>query len=275
MAFLSQNHCLETLEFTMDASRYQRYYDDMIVPGAKNAEGREYVKMLWRRLLAAYIVPNGPREINLPSEVRDGLLSIPNSNSPPSPSLLEPAVKIIYDLMAESVLVPFLNSVSEPKPTYGRQSPWNQLEDDDMELAEAHGRRSPRRSRTRQTSSPPPPGDPMASSMSSSGSGHHSRGGRVNLTLGLGRGSRGNVAGASAGSGDNLTDDSGSASSPGREPMTPPSTPPTSDIGGGSPRGRSDRAWKKMTGKLGWRKKSTGTLREDQYPTFEDEGHLL
>ncbi len=276
MAFLSQNHCLETLEFTMDASRYHRHYDEMIEPGGKNTEGKEYVKMLWKRLLAAYITPNGPREINLPSDVRDGLLSLPNHTTPPSPSLLEPAVKIIYDLMDESVLVPFLNSLAEPRQTLGRQSPWTHLEDEDTEMGSAHANRSPRRPRNRQTSSPPPL-DHMTSSMSSAGSAHQSRGGRVNLSLGLGRASRGNVAaGGSAVSGDNLTDDSGSASSPGREPMTPPSTPPTSDLGPGSPRGRSDRAWRKVTGKLGWGKKSSsGTLREDQYPMFEDEGHLL
>jgi hypothetical protein len=29
MAYLSQNHCLETLEFTLDAKRYREAYEDL------------------------------------------------------------------------------------------------------------------------------------------------------------------------------------------------------------------------------------------------------
>lgn len=284
MAFLSHNHCLETLEFTMDASRYQRQYEEMMAPGAKTAEGREYVRMLWRRLLDAYIVPNGPREINLPGDVRDQLLSHPYQAAPPSPLLLEAAVKIIYDLMDESVLVPFLNSLSSPAPVYARPSGWGGPYDGEAESAAVAGRnadetlrrQSPKRSRRRPDHSPPPMLDPLpfAPSTSLTGTGHRARPGRANLTLGLGRGSRTNLSGNSTGSGDSLTDDSGSASSPGREPMTPPTTPPTSDLGGGvSPRGRSDRTWRKMTDKLGWRKKSSSTLR-DGSNSQEDEEHV-
>ncbi|KAI9793516.1 MAG: hypothetical protein M1816_007949 [Peltula sp. TS41687] len=273
MAFLSQNHCLETLEFTMDASRYQRQYEEMMAPGAKTAEGREYVRMLWRRLLDAYIVPNGPREINLPGDVRDRLLSHPINGSPPSPRLLEAAVKIIYDLMDESVLVPFLNSLAPPPVV--RAPVGGGYREQEMMFGDMDHRRadhSPKRGRRQHDASPPPS---LAPSLSSSGSSHRTRAARGNLTLGLGRSTRSNAGGSSAGSGDNLTDDSGSPSSPGREPMTPPTTPPTSDVGGGggvSPRGRTDRTWKKMTDKLGWRKKSSSALRDGRYG--DDEGHM-
>ena len=282
MAFLSQNHCLETLEFTMDASRYQRQYEEMITPGNPAAETGEYVQMLWQRLLDAYIIPNGPREINLPGDVRDQLLSHPTHEAPPSPRALEPAVKIIYDLMDESVLVPFLNSLSVPEPSLSHPSSWGVPgEEEDGrgggEMEEVRGDHSPRRGRGRHDASPPPLLDQHSFSSSSSGTyhGHHGRGGRTNLSLGLGRAYRMNHSGGSTASGDNLTDDSGSASSPGREPMTPPTTPPTSDIGGVSPRGRSDRTWKKMTDKLGWRKKSSSTLREGRCPSVEEEGDNL
>lgn len=287
MAFLSQNHCLETLEFTMDASRYQRQYEEMMVPGAKTPEGREYVKMLWRRLLDAYIVPNGPREINLPCDVRDKLLSHPINGSPPSPRLLEAAVKIIYDLMDESVLVPFLNSLAPPpvvRAPLGGHREQEMMSTGDVEDTRAD--HSPKRGRRRHDASPPSL-DPRAPSIASSSSSHRTRAARGNLTLGLGRSSRSNAGGSSTGSGDNLTDDSGSPSSPGREPMTPPTTPPTSDVGVGvvggggggggggvSPRGRTDRTWKKMTDKLGWRKKSSSALRDGRYGAFEDEGNI-
>src|SRR5271156_743550 len=78
MAYLSRNHCLETLEFTMDASRYRKHYNSMAdshpgTPISPASEGCDYVKMLWQKLLDAYIAPNGAREVNLPSNVRDRL----------------------------------------------------------------------------------------------------------------------------------------------------------------------------------------------------------
>ena len=116
MAYLSQNHCLETLEFTMDASRYRKHYSKWAnrspgSPVSPLSDECTYVKMLWQRLLDAYIAPNGPREVNLPSDVRDTLLSLSNPYVPPHPSTLDPAVSKIYELMEESVLVPFLNSL--------------------------------------------------------------------------------------------------------------------------------------------------------------------
>ncbi|KAF1810215.1 regulator of G protein signaling superfamily, partial [Eremomyces bilateralis CBS 781.70] len=120
MAYLSQNHCLETLEFTMDASRYRKHYSKLAGRYANlhdptATEDCQYVKMLWQRLMDAYIASNGHREVNLPGEVRDELLSLaPPSRPealPPHPSSLDPAVDKVYELMSESVLVPFLNSV--------------------------------------------------------------------------------------------------------------------------------------------------------------------
>jgi hypothetical protein len=117
MAYLSQNHCLETLEFTMDAARYGKHYSKMLsrLPGGllvATSEESEYLKSLWQRLMEAYIAPNGPREVNLPSEVRNRLLSLIHNAEglPPPPNALDTAVQHIYALMEESVLVPFLNS---------------------------------------------------------------------------------------------------------------------------------------------------------------------
>ncbi|KAI9801289.1 MAG: hypothetical protein M1833_002859 [Piccolia ochrophora] len=275
MAFLSQNHCLETLEFTMDASRYHKHYDQAAASGNDGVGGRDYVKMLWQRLLSAYIVPNGPREVNLPSAVRDHLLALPNTDIPPSPTLLEPAVKIVYDLMDESAFVPFLNSVSVRRDAHSYPLPSKGSEDDvSMSGSPVEGHHQAKSSRRQ--SSPPRPLEMLSSSLPSV-SGHQSRPSRTsNLTVGLSRGAKlsPHVSSSSAGSGDNLTDDSGSVSSPTREPMTPPNTPPTSDVSG-SPRARNDNTWKKMTGKLGWKKRSTGGLRDGSFPPFEDEGGLL
>lgn len=125
MAYLSQNHCLETLEFTLDASRYRKYYADLMVDDASiaygpdigirfgEAENKERLRQLWRKLVNAYIMPNASREVNLPSYVRDKLLNL--TSIPPDPSVLDEAVKLVYELMDESVFVSFLNTVTEEK----------------------------------------------------------------------------------------------------------------------------------------------------------------
>ncbi len=69
MAFLSQNHCLENLEFTMDASRYRKHYSKMVnrhpgTPISPLSDECAYVLMLWRRLMDAYIRESGPREVS-------------------------------------------------------------------------------------------------------------------------------------------------------------------------------------------------------------------
>ena len=69
MAFLSQNHCLENLEFTMDASRYRKHYAKMVnrhpgSPISPLSDECAYVLMLWRRLIDAYIRESGPREVS-------------------------------------------------------------------------------------------------------------------------------------------------------------------------------------------------------------------
>jgi hypothetical protein len=255
MAYLSQNHCLETLEFTMDASRYRKHYNQMTAAAAAstpNEEKVQYVRMLWQRLLEAYITPNGPREVNLPSAVRDTLLSQQNTLLPPSPGTLDPAVKIIYELMDESVLVPFLNSISRPRGHRSSVSMYN-TSDENLYTQSSLDERRIHQSRRRDQSPPHPSIDFVSSSYSNNPVGRPSY---SNLTQGFARVGSSRLATTvstcSNASGDALTDDSGSVSSPLQEPMTPPNTPPTTDL---SPKA----SWKKMTGKLGWKKSRNGS----------------
>lgn len=117
MAYLSQAHCLEILEFTMDAKRYRKHYNKTCHRSPSGAiesgsEEEEFMRTLWFRLIDAYIAPNGPREVNLPSDVRDRILAHSNDSAPPPPSTLDHAVKKVMELMEDSVLQPFLNSLS-------------------------------------------------------------------------------------------------------------------------------------------------------------------
>jgi len=259
-AYLSQNHCLENLEFTMDADRYRERFDAMALrtPAmviSTESEDCKYLKMLWQRLMDAYIIQDGSREINIPSNVRETLLSLPNNIIPPRPEELDEAIRIIYNLMEESVLIAFLNDVPSPK---GSQSPIDEADRMDIDVTtnrHASAKRRSDRSRSRRRGSPSSSSDmftfhhcprPPPSSNSS-------------LTVNPNKipKARGH---SSSGSGDaSLTDDSLSASNSGKEPMTPPTTPPSSDIGGTSPKHRSDTAWKKM---LVWKKKSSTGMRD-------------
>jgi hypothetical protein len=79
-AFLSQNHCLENLEFIMDASRYRRHYSKMVnrhpgSPISPLSEECTYILMLWRRLVDAYIRESGPRQVSESSPVCRGFIT--------------------------------------------------------------------------------------------------------------------------------------------------------------------------------------------------------
>ncbi|KAH6875422.1 RGS domain-containing protein [Alternaria rosae] len=297
MAFLSQNHCLENLEFTMDASRYRKHYSKMVnrhpgSPVSPLSEECGYVLMLWRRLIDAYIRESGPREVNLPAEVRDNLLSLSDSYVPPHPSSLDSAVAKINELMEESVLVSFLNSVSPQSahPALGHDSYAG------SNISRSSTRSYEERSMLSRSSQPPVPAHQRASAPSSLTSGFmasrpfsHSR--FHSQPTSSGQAHTRVTSGYTSGS-DALTDDSGSASSPSgmSDPLTPPGTPPMSDYpmadfhqayydtgsNSGTPSPRNSRgehnglasatrdSWKRVSSKLWPKKKSGGQLRDDE-----------
>ncbi|RFU23689.1 hypothetical protein B7463_g12649, partial [Scytalidium lignicola] len=261
MQYLSQNHCLETLEFTMDASRYGKHYQAMIdrdpqTPLSPQTQDCGYVRMLWQKLLDAYIAQNSPREVNLPSEVRDELVSLPNTFIPPHPSHLDQAVKIIYELMDESVLVPFLNSVAPPRGVSDSYSnPWTS--DDSMMMDVDERSLSPSQSRERDQSPPGAVADGSPSRPSQHLSPPSSRLSRLSANLSYSGSGSGSGSSSAVDGIESLTDDSGdSPMASAMEPMTPPTTPPQSDVGfsGFSPnssprnsRNEGTSGWKKVT----------------------------
>ncbi|PGH04095.1 hypothetical protein AJ79_07195 [Helicocarpus griseus UAMH5409] len=258
MAFLSQNHCLETLEFTMDANRYRENYH-------ADPSRTQHLCMLFQRILSAYIVPAAPREINVSSEVRDALLSHLNSTTPPRPETLDSAIRRMRDLMEESIFIPFLKSQSPPPMPYSAYDETSQDESQMARHASIRRRLSPQSSFVSQR--PPAAGYSLQPKTSVARSGSRSSGYAYSPSSG------------DSGSA-NLTDDSGSmTSSPDvGEPMTPPTTPPSSDMplqlgaAGQSPKTRPDNAWKKMGMKLGWKKRTGGPgSRDGRFPATEEE----
>ncbi|TIA63637.1 regulator of G protein signaling superfamily [Aureobasidium pullulans] len=284
MAYLSNNHCLETLEFTMDAGRYKKHYHRMMnkapVPGQPTETDANYVKELWDRLMEAYIQPNGSREVNLPSQVRDPILEHkPENRLPPAPTILEPAVSKTYELMEESVLVPFLNSVYPQSPTpVSPYYPSNSNNSNESMTPVEEKSRFGRRSRHSSRGSPPPLSASSAEFSAASYSPpslNNRKSAPSALTTALSRHrfsqklsptssapshslsaalSTASSASDAIYSGPGLTDDSGSSGSPINDcPMTPPVTPPMSDISGSPKTNRDSGAWKKLGRLSGWK----------------------
>jgi len=303
MAFLSQNHCLENLEFTMDASRYRKHYSKMVnrhpgSPISPLSDECTYVLMLWRRLIDAYIRESGPREVNLPADVRDTLLNLTDSYVPPHPSSLDEAVSKIYELMEESVLVSFLNSVC-PQSAYPTTTSHDSY---DSSMSRSQTSSYDERTIHHTRSNPPHLSNQRASAPSSLASNFmhprpfsHSR---FNSQPATSTSSSTSVRMTPSYSGsDALTDDSSTGSPRGMsDPLTPPGTPPMSDYpmsdyhqayyesGGtssGTPSPRASRgehnglanatrdSWKRVSSKLWPRKRSGGQLREEEQGAVE------
>lgn len=285
MAYLSANLCLENLEFTMDAGRYKKHYAKMLSKAGEDGKpltkDSEYVRLLWVRLIDAYIAPNGSREVNLPSNVRDPILNAPTNPLPPAPETLDLAVSKTYELMEDSVLVPFLNSCYEQAET---TSSWQ------SSTSNTHEESGSMFSRMRKSRDSPPPHSeahayPSAAGMNRisapltlSASMNKPRFGKTNSATSMGLSttmsntSDVNMTGTNWG-GPGMTDDSGSAGtgSPTNEgPMTPPMSPPIGDLGhnsfSSSPKhGRDSGMWKKLgrlSGMKVGKKKSSGFAEE-------------
>ncbi|KAJ5894344.1 hypothetical protein N7495_006035 [Penicillium taxi] len=256
MAYLSQNHCLETLEFTMDAQRYRESYETLRERAGDavttDSPESQHLRMLWQRLLTAYILPGAPREINLSSEDRDGLLRYRDVTIPPVPETLDSAVKRIHDLMEESIFLPFLNSHTiSPSilPTDLSLSP-----EDLMSLSPPDENLMKKvRSRAKRIS-------PMSSTkdLSTSTRGTlslspvHVHAKLFSAALSSSTSNSTSVESAPA-----LTDSSSLHGSP-EEPITPPTTPPASEPNFpiSSPKMRTENPWKKMGMRLGFKKRS-------------------
>ncbi|KAM0328461.1 hypothetical protein ACHAQA_004868 [Verticillium albo-atrum] len=238
----------------MDADRYRNAYCQIITEQTSPiADGNDHICSLWDKLMQAYIIPYAPREVNLPARVRDRLLAQPCSPVPPRPSELDEAVAIVYELMNDSVLLPFIESLS---PAHSE----THMEED---VADA-SRQGRSRLKLHHDAMPARSDDPSRSPKF-----------LPQLTIGRsGANSRSASASADLADREGLTDDSISAASPSTEPMTPPTTPPTSEWTFNTSPGGFQRAltahnngWKKMGAKLGFNRKSRTTTSRRANPT--------
>lgn len=249
MAFLSQNHCLETLEFILDAERYSSTYAE-VMSGQRQCAGdaNQYLCSSWRKLMDAYLNQSAPHELNLPGPVQKRLLELPCDTVPPHPSELDEAVRIVHELINYSVLGPFLASVAT--------TPEEELDADVAQFGQDSRRKQhlePVPSRHEQPAwSPKTTFMPLFAGLHR----HESAlqpGSRTSFTNAADLG---------------IMEAPCCTASPAAEPITPPTTPPTIDWGFGTSPNTFQRAinahasgWKKMGEKLGIKPKSSRTKR--------------
>jgi Regulator of G protein signaling domain len=248
-AYLAQNHCLENLQFIKAAERYRKQHiaiaeELMAKPPRPESTAARALRAQWLQLLDAYVRPNAPREVNLPANVRDALLIMPIDAAPPNPSILDPAIQRILELMNESILLSFISEHAPQRPA--STGP----EDPEERLARRSGESGRMRSQSQRKHSPV--GDFVSRAAHA-----------TSRSAPFGSSTRPpmNLYGGSAISGDtNSMEDTFSSGSPTNSPMTPPTTPPSSDLGGGgsSPRQRP-HGWRHLFSKQGGSRRRLGS----------------
>jgi hypothetical protein len=234
----------------MDAENYAcAYAEIMSGQNANYKDGMEYLCSLWQKIINAYIIPSTetPRELNLPAPVRDRLLGLSAQGTPPHPAELDDAARIVYELMNDSVLGPFLDSMVVPHYEHP-------VADDGQ-----HARQG--RSKLR-----------ISRDSASSTKDETSRSPKMSFLplFGIHRIDHAVQSSPSDTTESGSPDDMWRASSPREVPMTPPTTPPTSDWGFGASPGTLQRAinahntgWKKMSQKLGLGRKGGRSSRSN------------
>ncbi|OAQ65708.1 PAK-box protein [Purpureocillium lilacinum] len=111
--YLSEKHCMELLEFLRDSQRYSELYEQLKVEQPPSAESLEQIQGWWKYLMQVYITPSAPRQINIPSAVQDSLLRTSCDSIPPDSSELDDVCRMVCELLNESVLIPFLQSIGD------------------------------------------------------------------------------------------------------------------------------------------------------------------
>lgn len=110
--FVSHKHCTESLDFIVKVQDYHNLYTSLqsffnrTVTRESARVGKE-----WRYLMSTFISPGSPSELNLPSNIRNQLLShVDPMLSPPRPDHLDSAVRHTSETLTENILIPFLRS---------------------------------------------------------------------------------------------------------------------------------------------------------------------
>jgi hypothetical protein len=110
--FVSHTHCTESLDFIVKVQDYHNLYTSLQSFFNKEVtQESAHVGKEWKYLMSTFISPGSPSELNLPSNIRDQLLShFDPMLSPPRPDHLNPAVRHTSEMLTDNILIPFLRS---------------------------------------------------------------------------------------------------------------------------------------------------------------------
>lgn len=299
--YCARNMCAENLNFIIDTRIFVRNYslwradhpDD--TPDSASDVRSFQLNGMWKRILREYITPNGLQEINLSATIRDKLLSIPENKVPPDPAVLQPAIRSIRALMEDSILLSFLNE-KLPQTT----SPHSPTEEVAEYLEHRHSSSADRQSLNKYSSKssasqiPPPtinlPLSPPATTNVVANLFHKRPATHNQTTTNTSArqkafpptktesyGSSSSNPYSEHGTDDTSAISMSSASTHTHGSTTPPTTPgniPHRERRP-SPWSRNDVSWKKISSKLGLKKKASGPLLKggEHAVEEEDEGH--
>lgn len=145
VGYLSQIHCLETLEFINDVAKYTEKYT------SRTCSKKDLFRD-WHKIIDTYIRFDSPKELNLSCEIRKHIASLACSklgsktsscdsaciakradNDPPSPDNFQAVVDIVKETMKENAYLPFIASVKydllDSLQTYRYYTPTGSLPD--------------------------------------------------------------------------------------------------------------------------------------------------
>lgn len=109
--FVSQKHCSESLDFIVKVQDYHNLFTCLQTFFNKRlTQEAIVVTEEWDYLIKTFISPGSPCELNLPSSIRNELLSHDSNPTPPRPDYLDSAVRHTAETLTDNILIPFLRS---------------------------------------------------------------------------------------------------------------------------------------------------------------------
>ncbi|KAF9884952.1 hypothetical protein FE257_000861 [Aspergillus nanangensis] len=126
IGFLDEAHSLENAEFLLESKRYCRLYQWLKASGESEATSGAGAHLweIWSRLTDRYIQHGAPREINIPDEIRQELVDYQHSHEDhPPPSILDPPIRHVEDLLHGCVLTPFFKACSVNSRIHAHSTP--------------------------------------------------------------------------------------------------------------------------------------------------------
>lgn len=279
VAYAERNLCVENIEFIQDAERYKSAYttilgnndpktssslaDRPIFRRASSAN-TERLKEMWTRIILLYIAPSSPKELNIPGNIRAGLIPHNKNAIPPSPKVLEPAITKVTELIEDSILFPFLNEL-QPSSSSVHKGSDGSIEGHAPEKSESrHASGQSSREMHRSDPSLPPKRSPKLGTFAFPK--HRPNSSAKSSTTSFGGGPTSHPGSAAP----TLSEDSESAviSPVGSHENAQPRTPPSSSGGdiaskAASPKRPKDASWKRMSSRFGFGKKAPASQLKD------------